>query len=190
MVLALIPGWGHIYLGKEFQGLVLFTLTAASGFAWLNSLWIYLGAHQPAVFFTAGFFTMAFCLYSLVSVFRATAPWRLERLERQRNQLLWEGMLGFLRSEYQAAEEKFIEGARLDPLDPEPLWRAGIVAARSGSPNAARRLLLKARRLDLEGKWRWEIEQELVGLEKERIKAGSSRPGAPASPANQVAERV
>lgn len=161
ILLSLLPGWGHIYLGREGQGLLVFTAAAISGFTLLNATLIYLGELRGTLIGIASIATAGLFLYSVGDIFRLTAPLRLQRISRRRDQLLWEGMLAYLRSDYVGAEQKFLECARLDALDVEPVFRAGVAASRRGAWREARRLFNKARKLDIELKWKWELEEEL-----------------------------
>jgi hypothetical protein len=69
--------------------------------------------------------------------------------------------LHFLSRDDLAAEEDFVECARVDRLDFEAHFRSGVAAARRGERELARRRLERARRLDADMKWSWEIRREL-----------------------------
>ena len=160
----MIPGWGHIYLGKEGRGLVLFTLYAIAFFVFLNAISIYMGPSRQALFTVSGVVSVALLIYSVSDTVRISSPRRLERVRRLCDELLWEGMTSFLRCDYDAAEEKFLECSRLDGLDVEPVFRAGVIAARRREIRQAEILFKRARRLDVHYKWDWEIERELQRL--------------------------
>ncbi len=161
ILLSLVPGWGHIYLGFEARGLVIFTLAALGGFGWINATWIYLGEGQ-SIFqgITLVLFGGLF-LFSLVDIFIRTAKKRVSRSSKLCESLLWEGMMHYVMGNDLAAEEKFRETTRVDGLNVEAYFRAGIVAARRGELQQAKRFLKKARRLDHDLKWSWEIRREL-----------------------------
>jgi hypothetical protein len=180
MLLAVLPGWGHILLGREGLGLSLFTGASMSAFTLVNGLWIYLGELRGILIGISSLALAGFLIFSLADALRLSSPLRLERLKRLRDQLLWEGSLEYLREDFLAAEQRFLECARLDLLDAEPVFRAGAASARRGERREARRLLARARRLDVERKWEWEIGNELGRLET----AAPAPPAAP-SPASE-----
>lgn len=173
IVLSAFPGWGHVYLGRELQGLGVFTLATIAGFTFFNATFLYLGDFRGVVASVSAVAALLLVVYSVVDVVRLTGSTRLQRLARARDRLIWEGLLCYLRSDYLAAEQKFVECARLDSLDVEPVFRAGVAASRRGAYNEARRLLSRARKLDTELKWEWELEEELQRivriLEKGRV---------------------
>ena len=168
IALSAIAGWGHIYLGRERFGLLLFTLASASGFLCFSGWLLHLGSYDQAVVAVSTLCFLSLTSYSVVDVWRLTSPRRLERLRRLCDLLLWEGMMNFVRHEDLAAEEKFIQCWRLDRLDVEPVVRAGMVAARRQAFEEAFRLLKSARRLDTELKWRSEIDRELELMQRVR----------------------
>ena len=177
ILLSCLPGWGHVYLGREGRGLIIFTAAATSSFALLNGTFVYLGDFRGTVVAVSAIAVAGLCLYSVLDVLRLTAPTRLLRLRRARDELLWDGTLCFLRSDFLAAEQKFLECARFDALDVEPVFRAGVAASRrsargdAGSDadraasDEARRLLRRAVKLDVELTWQWEIVEELKRLD-------------------------
>ena len=165
MTLSVFPGWGHLYLGRELQGLAIFTFSSLAGFFLANAYLLHLGGYRQAVATVSGLLFLGGVIYSVVDVWRWTSPRRLERMRRLCDVLLWEGMMNFVRHEDLAAEEKFLQCWRLDRLDVEPIVRAGMVASRRQAYQEARRLLRRARRLDSELKWRAEIDRELEIIE-------------------------
>ncbi|SVE58072.1 uncharacterized protein METZ01_LOCUS510926, partial [marine metagenome] len=41
LLLSLVPGWGHVYWGRESVGIGIFSAAAVVGFAFLNSWLVY-----------------------------------------------------------------------------------------------------------------------------------------------------
>jgi hypothetical protein len=178
VALSILPGWGHLYLGRELQGLLVFTFSSMTGFLLVNAWLLHLGTFRQAVTTISSLLFLTGCVYSVVDIWRLTSPRRVERMRRLCDVLLWEGMMNYVRHEDLAAEEKFLQCWRLDRLDVEPIVRAGVVAARRQAFEEARRLLGRARRLDSELKWRAEIDRE---LEMIRV-ASRSTPSLAVSP--------
>ena len=152
LALSLVPGWGHIYLGEELKGLTIFTLAAISAFAWINASWMYLASFRPVLLTLGILGFIGLWVWSTVEVFVKTRPERVGRLRRRCDHLLWEGILHFLSRDDLAAEEDFVECARIDCLDVEAHFRSGVAAARRGERELARRRLERARRLDVDAR--------------------------------------
>ncbi|MEM7232923.1 MAG: tetratricopeptide repeat protein [Planctomycetota bacterium] len=161
LFLSLVPGWGHIYWGREMLGLGLFTIVAVFGFVLMNGMWIYRGAG-------AGFMTwisVAVCLATVVGswidLVLRTTPARVEREKSARERFLEQGTIAYTRGDFDSAEVDFRECLRIDPQDLEALFRLGVVLARKEDRVGAAKVFEQALRFDLEGKWRWEIAREL-----------------------------
>jgi hypothetical protein len=181
LVLSLIPGWGHVYLGREKIGLLLFTLVVLSVFAIVNSLLVLEGSWRIWLARPAAGAAAVFWLAGILDVLRLTSPRRLQRIEEQKKELLRSGMISYLKDEMESAESSFRSCLKLDGQEVEALVRLGIVLARSSRPARARSLLRRARALDLEEKWSWEIERELRGLRKPPREAPAAPAPEPAS---------
>ncbi len=145
---------------------MLFTLTVLSAFLVFNFFLIFEGDYRANSIRVGGAVTLILWLFSVLDVFRRTSPRRLRRIEEEKAVLLREGMIAYLRGQLEAAEHSFRACLRLDNQEVEALVRLGIVAARLGWNHRARRTLRRARALDLEEKWRWEIERELQAVRK------------------------
>ncbi len=166
LVLSLVPGWGHVYWGREAPGLGLFTLFAVAGFALLNGLFIYIGNARSLVVALSSVLLLASIVGSWIDILRATNPGRLKALEAERDKALREGTVAYLRGDLKAAIDLFEGCVRRDPGDVEALFRLGAVCSRSGESRAAQVWLRRARKHDLDEKWAWEVERELERLKK------------------------
>lgn len=175
LILSLVPGWGHVYLGRERAGLCLFTLAAISLFGMLNILLVYSGEHRLLLARSAGGGAVFSLLLSVVDVLRRTSPSRLRRIDDEKARLLRGGMIAYLRNDLEGAEETFRACLRLDGQEVEALLRIGVVTARRGAARRARRWLRRARRMDLDEKWGWEIERELEALRAPPAPGGPGR---------------
>jgi hypothetical protein len=180
--LSLVPGWGHVYLGREAAGLLLFTLAALSLFLFINLGLMYQGEHRLLLLRISAGSLLFFWLLSLADVMRRTSPGRRRRIEEEKGRLLRAGMISYLRGELAQAEARFRECLKLDHQEVEAVLRLGVIAARSGAAGRARRWLKRARRLDLDGKWSWEIFRELQPLAaRPPGKAAETPPAGPAA---------
>lgn len=75
-----------------------------------------------------------------------------------------EGLDLYLKGQWQSACERFERIVGLHPEDADALVQLGAVYGRLGRLNDARRALCRCRRVDVDGKWRWEVRQELAHL--------------------------
>lgn len=178
IVLSLVPGWGHVYWGREPTGLLIFTLFAAAAFSLVNGLFLYLGGGRTLLVAFSLLLLGVTLAWSWISILRWTSPSRIRSIEERRNQAFREGAAAFVRGDNDGAVAAFSRCVEVDPGDVEALFRLGIVTARAGDTRGARSWLRRAQKHDLDDKWAWEIEREL-----ERLKRGGAevRVAAPAS---------
>jgi tetratricopeptide (TPR) repeat protein len=179
-LLSLVPGWGHVYLGRERVGLAIFSLTAASAFLLLNVVLIGRGG-RTSLSWVAGAAVVLFWAFGIADVWRRTSPARLKRIEERKSAFLRSGIIAYLRDDLAAAQADFRACLKLDSQEPEALLRLGVVLSRQGAIRSARSFLRRARALDLEEKWRWEIERELESL-REKAKVVRDRSQSPPGP--------
>lgn len=163
-LLTLVPGWGHVYWGREVRGMFFFTAFAVAGFAFLNGLFLYLGAGRSVLIGTGGGVLLVATLWAWIDILLLTSPRRSQAYEGFRMKALQQGTLAYLQGDLAAAKAAFADCLRQDPADVEALFRLGVVTARAGEAREARALLRRASRLDLDEKWTWEIERELGRL--------------------------
>ncbi len=192
LLLSLVPGWGHVYWGRELGGLGIFTLFAVSGFSLLNGLFIYIGGGRGALIAVALTALVGAFLWSWISILRLTSPGRAQAREQKRLGSLKEGMVAYLRGDVDAARVAFLACVESDPGDVEALFRLGVICARSDDVRNARRWLRQASKHDLDDKWRWELERELEKLKgaPEALRTAARPPPDPEIALAEASERV
>lgn len=183
MVLTLVPGWGHVYWGRELLGLAIFTAFAVAGFSLLNGLFIYIGEGRGILIYGAACLHVGIAAWAWTDIFRRTSPSRVRREEEEREHNLREGMIAYLRGDFDEAQGLFLACSEADPVDPEALFRLGVVCSRAGKAREAVTWLRRTRKYDLEGKWNWEVEQELLRI---RRQGGREPPAAAPSDAGST----
>ena len=184
LALSLVPGWGHIYWGREALGLVLFTVFAVGGFALLNGAVIYIGRGQHALIASGAALIIGTAIGAWAHILLATSPRRVQASEERRQKALREGTVAYLRGDFKTACELFQGCVEDDPSDFEALFRLGVVCSRAGDVRRARSWLRRVRRHDLEDKWRWEVDREL-----RRLKTAASAGGTAGSSPRKAAEK-
>jgi tetratricopeptide (TPR) repeat protein len=176
--LSLVPGWGHIYWGRERLGLAIFTVFAICGFALLNGLWVSMAqetARATLVAVSASLCVLLF-LAAWGDLWRRTRPGTVKREAELREGFLRQGTIAYLRGDLKEAAASFREAVRVNPTDVEALFRLGVVHSREGDARQARVWLRKARRHDVDGKWRWEVNREEERLAEVRAAKGLAAP--------------
>ena len=160
LLLTLIPGMGHLWEGRDFKGLLLFSLFAACAAGVLEGALLWSGPGRTEILVMSSLGLVAVWGYAFFDIFRfAYEPLR-ERDRYRRSEHLREGILCFLRGDYERAEKEFLANIRLNPGDPESLFRLAVLCRVRGDLPRAKRYLRALRRNDLEEKWRWESAQE------------------------------
>jgi tetratricopeptide (TPR) repeat protein len=171
LALSVVPGWGHVYWGREALGLGLFTATAVSGFALLNAFFVYLGEWRQPFIYASAALLLAAVAVAWRDIFRRTSPRRVEAEEEARIGSLKEGTVAYLRGHLEDARSLYLKCVEADPLDVDALFRLGVVCSRAGKTKEAGAWLRRARKCDFDDKWRWEISVEIERLESAKEEA-------------------
>jgi tetratricopeptide (TPR) repeat protein len=182
LLLSLLPGLGQVYLGRDLAFLVYFSLEALCLFAALNAVLLYQGPERPRLVQGALAAAGVVWLAGIWDVLRRTAPSRLKRIEGEKARLLRDGMIAYLREDLAGAETLFRACLALDGEEVEALFRLGVLLRRQGDVRGARRSLRRARKLDLEEKWRWEIDRELRAGKSGTKRIAAAEPREPPRP--------
>jgi len=178
--LSLVPGWGHVYWGREVLGLAVFTAFALAGFALFNGIFIYLGDGREFLVRGSAGLVLGIVGWTWFDIICRTGPRRLKAEEEERDHNLREGMIAYLRGDHEGAKALFRSCVRADPFDVEALFRMGVACSRTGDIREAAVWLRRTRRHDLEDKWRWEIAEELKKLKRAgRMRRRALAPSAP-----------
>ena len=161
LALSLVPGWGHVYWGRELRGLAIFTVFAVSAFALLNGLFIYLGERRSLVVAGSAALLVGASVFAWVDLLRRTSPARVREESEERERNLKDGTVAYVTGDFDAAAERFTKCVEADPSDFEALFRLGITHSRAGRTREAALWLRRALKNDEEEKWGWEIRREL-----------------------------
>jgi len=170
LILSVVAGMGHLWEGRDLKGLVLFAVFAAGCAGILEGALLWSGPGKTEILVISVLVTAAVWVYSFADILRATYEPLRERNSLRRNEHLRQGILCFLRCDYETAEREFLANIRMEPGDPESLFRLAVICRIRGELSRARRYLRALRRTDTDEKWNWERSQEetLLGtLERE-----------------------
>ncbi len=103
-------------------------------------------------------------LYSTLNVFRLAYFRHRQRFVATRERIFKRALDFYIEERYNEAQREFLRAVKLDPEDTESYLYLCVVEAESGNARRAARHLARARRLDTEGKWKWELAQQLSNL--------------------------
>ena len=165
MLFSLVPGWGHVYWGREALGIGIFSAAALVGFGFLNAWLVYQGSGKTTMVWVFG---VIFCLVmvaSWIDIFLRTEPARVSEDDRRRKLCLERGTASYLQGDLAGALGEFRECLKIEPNCPEALFRIGVLAVRQDDFELARTSLRRALRYDIGEKWKWEIQQEFTRLD-------------------------
>jgi len=160
----LLPGLGHVYVGRPVRGLVL-----AIGFSGAVAAAVVRGIVSPepildSLFLVALFAGAAVWLgTSWVTLRRVLMP-LLSAVRLDKESLFTKGLASYLRDDLDRAERQFRRVIDIDPGDVEAHLQLAMVHKCRGETRLARRWFKRCRRLDVDGKWQWEIRRELARL--------------------------
>ena len=165
MLFSLVPGWGHVYWGRESLGIGIFSAAALVGFLFLNAWLVYQGQGKTTMVWVFG---VVFCLVmvaSWIDIFLRTEPARVSEDDRRRKLCLERGTASYLQGDLAGALGEFRECLKIEPNCPEALFRIGVLAVRQDDFELARTSLRRALRYDIGEKWKWEIQREFTRLD-------------------------
>ncbi|HQF66209.1 MAG TPA: hypothetical protein PLR66_10200 [Planctomycetota bacterium] len=176
LLLSVVAGMGHLWEGKDLKGLALFALFAAGMAGVLEGLVLWAGPGKIEITIGAAIVVAGVWCYAFVDIVRLTyRPWR-EKIRLRRSEHLRRGILSFLKGEHADAERELLANLRLEPGDPESLFRLAVLCRLKGDFGRARRYLRALKRTDAEEKWAWErVAEESLIEEAEKKKPAEAR---------------
>ena len=166
LIVAVIPGVSPFLLGHYLWGAVLIVLGLN---AWnvllIGALW--LGEEASLLQTLGGVAGVAASGVSFVWTLWETSPERCRHQEDCADRALRVGLTAYLRGKAKTARVAVDWGLRQARRDPDLLFLAWRLARDRGDVPKARRLAVRLRRVDLEGKWDWEMHN----AERESLEA-------------------
>ncbi|MBI3096839.1 MAG: hypothetical protein HYY93_01130 [Planctomycetes bacterium] len=181
-VLALIPGLGHIAIGRCFRGVLLFFgfTFFVNGFIIAPFLWHGdgFGRDISVALACAG---SVYWLYATLDFFRI-AYWRgLQSVRDSKRRLFLDALTHYLRNDLAAARRELRSILRLDSDDADAYFHLAMTYKAMGARWRARRCLALCRTKDANGKWLHQIREELTDLRRRKRRPASGVSGHGAS---------
>ena len=177
LLLSLVPGWGHVYWGRESAGIGIFSAAALVGFAFLNSWLVYQGAGKTTLVWVFGVVFFLVMVANWIDIYLRTDPERIGEDDRRRRLCMQRGTAAYLQGDLDAALGEFRECLKIEPNCPEALYRLGALAVRRDDLEMARNSFRRALRYDLAGKWSWEIKKQFERLDEHFAAGGEGSSG-------------
>lgn len=170
---AVVPGAGHLWRRQYMRAsaFLLFFIGAIDGYVsayYLVSdaeVQTWLASWSLLVMAVVWSVAMAHMLY--LCFFFDEEEWR-----RRIDDLFAVGQEQYLRGEYSAALKTFSQGLKLNREDVDMRLYLGLTYRSLGRRHRAKRAFRRCGKLDVEGKWKWEIAEELKKNKTKHAQAG------------------
>jgi len=160
----LVPGAGHVMVGRVLAG-VLYALVWGGALGGLLLVITFradlAGSYWPV--FLAAAAIVFYVAPQVALMVRLRADKRFSGSE-ERDQRFKSALATYLQGRLEEAESICKGLLKSDPDDVEATLQLASVARRRGDAAAARAYLTRARYLDDEGRWDFEVERELASL--------------------------
>jgi len=167
LILSVIPGFGHLYLGRHWRGLVVFAVFALAA----NGMYF---AHEMApdetgvyVFSLCRGAAVAMIAYSLLHVAYLSRRFERKPLAERKDYHFKRGQLQYVGGAFDEAASEFLTVLKLDPMDVDARFHLAMSYRALGRRRDAEKTFKRCLADDLDGKWRWEIKVELKALRRE-----------------------
>ena len=168
LILAVIPGFGHLYLGRHWRGLAVFAIFALA----VNGMYF---AHEMApdeiaeyVFSLCRGAAIAMLAYSLLHVAYVSRQFERKSVAERKDYHFKRGQVQYVGGAFDEAKSEFLTVLKLDPMDIDARFQLGISCRALGERREAVKAFRRCLADDLAGKWHWEIETQLKGLKETR----------------------
>jgi len=168
LVLALIPGFGHFYLGRQWRGLFVFGLFALA----VNGMYLAVGMGQgfgnvgEHVFVLCRGAAVAVWAYSLLHVAHLVRRFETRALIERKDYHFKRGLVQYLAGSFGTAEAEFRAVLKLDPTDADARFHLGMTCAALGRPRDAAKAFRRCLADDPAAKWEWEVKGQIEKLKR------------------------
>lgn len=164
LALSIVPGLGHLRLGRYGQGVAFFALfAAAANGVLIGSFW---QGEETAWWIRIASGALAALVFavSTASIVKLSLLTDRAALARERDEALRRALVHYLRDELRDARRELERALRcdVDRRDADVLFHLGVVTKRLGEGRRARRHFAACLACDPTGKWRYEVETELA----------------------------
>ena len=168
LALAVVPGLGHLYLGRHWRGVLVFAVFAMA----VNGMYFHLAAGEsaggePILRFFAGA-CAAIWAYSVLHVAYLSRRFETKRFVERKDYHFKRGLTQYLGGLLEPARGEFLAVLKLDPMDIDARFHLGMTYLGLGERKKGVRSFKRCLTDDIDAKWKWEIETELEKMKKAR----------------------
>ena len=168
LFLAVIPGLGHLYVGRHWRGLLVFGLfaLAVNGLSFTGVL-----SDRVIAAYVAGLCraaAVAVWLYSVLHVAYLTRQFERRPAAESKTYHYKRGLAQYLAGAFDAAEAEFRTVLELDPMDVDARFHLGMSLKAQGQRRRAAKAFRRCVADDIDRKWRWEVRTQLDQLSQGR----------------------
>lgn len=181
----LLPGTGHIAIGKALKGLLIFFCFGFAVDGWVYSQAASVLPPEHTFLSVPALRRGSIALGALIWAF---AAFDMARLALRRRRLLAkadvadahirDALVAHLRNDPERALRELRAAHRINDQDPDAFFHLGVLYASRGDRKRARKALLRCIRYDQEGKWDTHAQQQLRALEASAPRASAPAPAA------------
>lgn len=160
----LLPGAGHIAVGRQFKGFLIaliYTLTLMAALIRVLLLWPEASLIRDPYFLCAAVLAICIWLWAIADLYQIIGGLGRAAPHSQVDKYLRQGTIYYLRGELLEAARQLEKASRLAPCDVDVRIYLARVYHAIGLRSKYRKLLRKCRVLDTEEKWAAEINELL-----------------------------
>lgn len=167
LLLAAVPGLGHLYVGRQWRGLLFFGIFALAVNGYFTGVQMtrsptravrQVGQHVR-LFCAIG--AAAIWLYSVLDVARLSKQFETKPLRERKDYHFKRGLHHYLAGAFESACGEFLTVLKLDPMDVDARFHLGMTHRALGQNRRAARAFKRCLADDPDGKWKWEAEAQL-----------------------------
>jgi tetratricopeptide (TPR) repeat protein len=158
----LLPGAGHVIIGRQFKGILIAFLYTAALMMSLFRLFVVSSDDSVMcdwVFPSSVVAGLGVWLWAFLDLFDTLYGFRRAAPRSEVDPHLRQGAIHYLRGEMSEAERELLLAAKLDPKDADVCIHLARVYQAAGQKRKCRRFLRRCRSLDADAKWAVEIEE-------------------------------
>jgi len=160
LLLALVPGLGHLYVGRHWRGLLTFALFALA----VNG--VYAAWVMDELFvgdLCRGAAAAAWC-YSVAHIAYLSRQLRRKPVKERKDYHFKRGLTHYLAGAFGLAKAEFLTVLKLDPMDVDARFHLGMTFKALGDRRKAAKAFKRCLADDIDAKWKWEIDTEMDRL--------------------------
>lgn len=160
-LLAIVPGLGHVYLGKLWRGILVFFVFSLA----VNGIYFAIVTGYPVV--AGGVFNCfagaacAMFAYSILHTVYLSARKVPASIRERKEYHFRRGMVQYIAGQFQPAREEFEAVLKLDQMDIDARFHLGMTLAALGDKRLAAKHLKRCLSDDIHRKWEWEVKRQM-----------------------------